>query len=130
MKSWMKGLITVAILIISLVVGFTFQLKNMEKKVNAEFAKIEPIQKGSLRDGEYIGAFGVFVNSARVKVTVKKGKIATVEILEQKAAKGYEASDIPARIVEAQQPAVDAVSGATNSSKVIMVAVNAALTAK
>lgn len=130
MNAIKKIVIPIVILIASLVAGFMFQINSMEKKVETEFAKIQPIKKGSLRDGEYIGAFGAFVNTARVKVLVKGGKITSVEILEQKAAKGYEATDIPARIVEAQQPLVDAVSGATNSSKVIMIAVNAALTAK
>lgn len=86
-----------------------------------------PVQ--GLADGVYEGEFTSFPNSARVAVTIAGGRIAKVEVLfhggswvGDKAVKG-----IPGRIVDKQSTQVDAVTGATNSSQVIMNATENAL---
>ncbi|MHC4818920.1 MAG: FMN-binding protein [Planctomycetota bacterium] len=89
-----------------------------------------PVRAGELRDGVYEGEAKSFPNKAKVRVTVKRGRILDVEILSHFASGiGHKADDvIPGRIVAEQSTAVDAVTGATNSSRVIMNAVEAALT--
>jgi len=88
-----------------------------------------PVRAGELVDGVYEGDFKSFPNSARVKVTVARGRIFDVEIVSHSASGiGHRADAvIPGRIVEKQSTAVDAVTGATNSSRVIMNAVEVAL---
>ena len=88
-----------------------------------------PVRAGELKDGVYEGAAKSFPNQAKVRVTVKRGRIHDVEILSHFASGiGHKADDvIPGRIVAEQSTAVDAVTGATNSSRVIMNAVEAAL---
>lgn len=88
-----------------------------------------PVRAGELRDGVYKGEFKSFPNSAHVRVTVARGRIENVEILSWFGSGiGRKANDvIPGRIVAEQSTAVDAVTGATNSSRVIMNAVEVAL---
>ena len=81
-----------------------------------------------LVDGLYEGSYKHGANYARVEVTIKYRKIIGASIIEHKAWKGKKAEEpILKRIVEKQSTAVDAVSGATNSSNVIMNAVHLAL---
>jgi uncharacterized protein with FMN-binding domain len=95
---------------------------------------IAPVLGGRLQgrgvpDGVYEGEFSSFPDSARVRVTVEGGRIAKVEVLESFGswiATGAEKT-IPERIVTDQSTSVDAVTGATNSSRVIMNAAEEAL---
>jgi len=79
-------------------------------------------------DGIYEGSYKAGPNKAIVKVTIKDGKITDVEIIKHDAWKGKKAEPvIPKSIVENQSTKVDAVSGATNSSYVIMNAAQKAI---
>jgi uncharacterized protein with FMN-binding domain len=61
-------------------------------------------------------------------VSVKDGKITNVRLVKRFASWiGARADTIPAEIVKAQSLDVDAVSGATSSSKTILMAAEAAL---
>ena len=83
----------------------------------------------ALVDGEYEGRYRSFPNSAHVAVRLVDGRIAAVELLHHGASwVGARAAEpITERIVAEQSAQVDAVSGATNSSVVIMNAVQDAL---
>lgn len=86
------------------------------------------VEQDQLKDGIYEGSFKHGPNSATVKVTIKNSKILDVEILKHDAWKGKKADPIiPRRIVDAQSTDVDVVTGATNSSRVIMNAVQNAI---
>jgi uncharacterized protein with FMN-binding domain len=83
----------------------------------------------SLKDGKYEGSYRNGPNSARVAVTIKNKRVEAVTVLRHFSSwvgKGAE-TVIPARIVAAQSVDVDVVSGATNSSRVIMNAARNAL---
>lgn len=82
-----------------------------------------------LTDGVYEGSYRHGPNSAKVRVIISQGKIVDIELIKHFASwKGDKANEIiPQRIVAEQSTAVDAVSGATNSSRVIMNAVQKAL---
>lgn len=88
-----------------------------------------PVTPGCLRDGTYEGSYRKWPNSSRVRVTVTYGRIASVEVVKHGASWiGQRArAPIAARIVQQQSTAVDAVSGATNSSRTIMNAAEVAL---
>jgi uncharacterized protein with FMN-binding domain len=87
------------------------------------------VRTGSIPDGVYEGRYRSPPNSARVQVDIEGGRIARVTLLHHGASWiGAKAAPvIPGRIVEKQSTDVDAVSGATNSSRVIMNAVQDAL---
>ncbi len=88
-----------------------------------------PVVSERLKDGTYEGSASSWPNSVTVKVTIADGKIAKIEFLSHysswigKKAEG----PIPQRIIEKQSTNVDAVTGATNSSRVIMNAVQDAV---
>ena len=86
------------------------------------------LEQDKLLDGIYEGSFKGGPNYAEVKVTIKGQKIVSIEIIKHDAWKGKKAEPIiPKRIIEQQSTDVDAVSGATNSSHVIMNAVQRAI---
>jgi len=87
------------------------------------------IEEEKLADGVYEGSYRHGPNRAKVRVKISQGKIVDIELIKHFASwKGDKANDIiPQRIIAEQSTAVDAVSGATNSSRVIMNAVQKAL---
>jgi uncharacterized protein with FMN-binding domain len=87
------------------------------------------IEGNKLRDGVYEGFYRKGLNKAVVKVTIAGGRIVDVECIEHFASwKGKKAEEvIPKRIVAEESTRVDAVTGATNSSRVIMNAVQRAI---
>lgn len=89
---------------------------------------VGPVEQGKLIDGIYEGSYRAGINKALVKVTIKDKKIVNIEILKHRAWKGKKAEPIiPGRIIENQSTKVDVVTGATNSSRVIMNAVQKAI---
>lgn len=80
-------------------------------------------------DGVYEGSYTSFPNFAKVRVTVSDHRIQAVELLRHVASERAKDAEvvIPRRIVEQQSTDVDAVTGATNSSRVIMHATAKAL---
>ena len=87
------------------------------------------IEQRRLVDGVYDGSYRHGPNSAMVRVTISGGKVVDIELIKHFASwMGDKANEIiPQRIVAEQSTDVDAVSGATNSSRVIMNAVQDAL---
>lgn len=82
----------------------------------------------NVTDGVYVGEYDVDFVYAKVEVTVQNGAITNIDILEHKNGRGSRAEVVVDRILKEQKIEVDAVSGATNSSTVIMKAVENALT--
>ncbi len=78
-------------------------------------------------DGVYTGEYDVGYIYAKVSVAVKAGRIDNIAILEHNNERGSSAERVTDQIVDSQTTHVDTVSGATNSSKVIMKAVEKAL---
>ena len=87
------------------------------------------IEHERLMDGVYEGSYRSLPNSAVVKVTIDEGRIVNVELVKHFASwNGKKVTEvIPRRIVSEQSTRVDAVTGATNSSRVIMNAVQRAV---
>ena len=88
---------------------------------------IETKDAANIPDGTYIGECDVGYISAKVSVTVRAGEIASIELIEYKHDRGAAAVRTVDDILNQQRVEVDAVSGATNSSRVIMKAVDDAL---
>jgi uncharacterized protein with FMN-binding domain len=88
---------------------------------------IESIDIKSVKDGIYEGTCDLDLVSATVQVEVQQGVIKSVNILKQKHGPDMGAEEIALSIVDKQSVIVDAKTGATNSSRIIMKAVETAL---
>ena len=86
------------------------------------------VTQKTLKDGVYQGEFGGFYNKAVVKVTIQNNKITHIDVLKSTGLKGGKILPVlPERIIEQQSTKVDAVTGATHSSNVLMNAVENAI---
>ncbi len=87
-----------------------------------------PVDPAKFADGTYEGSYRGGPNKAIVEVTIKDNAIVNIKIIQHQAWKGKKAEEtIVERIIARQSTRVDAVSGATNSSRVIMNAVQLAI---
>lgn len=100
-------------------------LKKYQQQVDD--IKIENVDLSRVPDGTYIGNAEVLWVAAEVKVIVKDHKIVNIDLIKHKNERGKNAEVIPEKVVEAQSLQVEAISGATNSSKVILKAIENAL---
>jgi uncharacterized protein with FMN-binding domain len=82
----------------------------------------------SIPDGTYRGYFDGGLVKATVDALMASGRIENVTIVSHKCGKGKPAEVIVNEVVRRQKLEVDAVSGATRSSKVILKAIEVALT--
>ncbi len=128
MKRKRTILLTVLIVVIGAVIAamglMSYAERNLERLVSST---ITDVDLAKLEDGVYMGSYKAFPVSAEVRVTIEGQRITGIELLEHNNGKGAPAEVIPDRVVEAQSLDVDAVSGATYSSKVILKAIENAL---
>lgn len=89
--------------------------------------EITDIDISRITDGTYTGEYNVDFINAKAEVTVKAGATTMIDLLEHKNERGAPAEKITGDIIREQKVDVDAISGATNSSKVIKKAVENAL---
>lgn len=87
----------------------------------------DDIKISDVSDGQYEGECDAGYIYARVRVTVQSGSITNIELIEHQNERGTPAEVITNKMIEEQKVDVDAISGATNSSKVIKKAVENAL---
>jgi uncharacterized protein with FMN-binding domain len=124
-KKILIGAGAILVVIIVAITLFSMRYRTMVQRIEEE--NIESIRLESVEDGVYNGSFAEFLVSIDLNVTIKDHRITEIEVVEQSAGPGYEATETLDRIKAAQSPRVDAVSGATGSSKAIMIAVSNAL---
>ena len=133
----MKSKYAVIVFILFLLFGCSTdepeRVKNMSMSNEIEQIKsmdISPVDAANVPDGEYIGEFPFRQRYLyRVKVTVKSGRIADIEVLENGTENEYAEKGLGVipRMLREQSPEVDAVSGATVTSKALMKCVQKAL---
>ena len=125
-----KVLIIGALLIVVIGSIFYIGINSKLKDFSKEVAQIEVsnIDMDRIDDGIYTGEFYMsdFVG-AKVKVTVDNNEITKIEFLDHKYGKGRKAEVITEDVIEKQSLEVDAISGATGSSRVILKAIEDAL---
>ena len=98
-----------------------------------ESESFSEIAISQLPDGTYLGQSSNIGKKVVLKVTVEEGRMKHIEVLNQGYAStiGEKAFQyLPEKIILAQSPKVDAISGATSSSKQIKSAVYNALSPK
>jgi len=98
-----------------------------DTKEKLESTLINEVDLTEVSDGEYEGFYDAYMIKAKVKVSVADHRITNVEIIEHDTGKGKKAEQLTDIVVEKQSLKVDAISGATGSSKVILKAIELAL---
>lgn len=122
-------MVILAILILCLFAG-GFYLKSIgDYKAKVDALTFDEIDLTKVEDGIYEGQCDTGVVRARVQVTVRDHRLERIELLEHENGRGTPAEAILDQMVQEQTTTVDAVSGATCSSKVIRKAVETALAA-
>lgn len=124
-----KVIITVicAAIIVSASFGVNYLLRVRKYKKIVSEIKLRKIDLDKVSDGIYEGSFDAIILAAKVNVEVKNHKITDINLIENKNERGERAKVMPEKVVHAQSLQVDTVTGATNSSKVILKAIENAL---
>lgn len=117
------GLIILAILVMAL--PLLLKLKRYQSDANR--AGTVDIDLSKVSDGVYTGSYDSGPVVVEVKVTVSGHAITDIELVKHRNGQGSAAEAITGKIIAAQSLKVDVVSGATMSSKVILLAIENAL---
>lgn len=104
---------------------YVFQLREYKKRI-AEIT-ISDVDLSQIPNGSYEGSYDAIMVAAKVRVDIRNHKINDIKLIEHKQERGAKAERIVNDIKNAQSLKVDTVTGATNSSKVILKAVQNAL---
>jgi uncharacterized protein with FMN-binding domain len=128
MKKGYKALIiiaaAIAVLVVACVIAVSVMNKNLEALNNVE---VKDVVLSAVADGTYDGSSGAFPVMAEVRVTVSDHVITDIELVSHSHGPEHGADAITDEVVKAQSLDVDGVSGATYSSKVILLAIDDAL---
>lgn len=117
--------LVLALILIAHITYCVVSLDEYQQKI-AEISFSNP-QVSSVADGQYIGECDVGYIFVKVKVTVKDGTIIDIQLLDHRNERGKAGEGVVGKMLVQQHTDVDAVSSATNSSKVIKKAVENAL---
>ena len=119
------ALIFIIGIVIAVFLAFSGFEKNLEELKKIPISDVDLTQ---ISDGTYRGSYSHTPVSAEVEVTVKDYKITKIDIISHDNGFGKKAEAITDEVVEKGTLKVDAVSGATHSSLVILKAIENALT--
>lgn len=125
MRRILKNLaITIAIIAIAGFAGFSYIQGNLDRLAKTPIAELDLT---NVPNGTYRGKCTKFPITVIVEVLVENHTIASILLVQHTNGQGQDAEALPERIVEAQSLKVETVSGATYSSKAIMLAIIDAL---
>lgn len=120
--------ILLSVVLVLLVVGaVAFYQISQSLQSLLEEAEVTDIDFETVPDGTYRGSFGGIPVYASVETHVVDGRVETIRLLEHRHGRGWSGEAVVERIVDSQSLSVDAVSGATISSLVIVKAVEKSL---
>lgn len=125
-KKIILGVICIAVISIGIIGGrYLYQTWEYKRLISEIVISSPNISK--LPDGVYEGSYNAILVAADVSVTVEGNKIKEIKLNKHKNERGLKAEAITDKVIAAQSLEVDAVSGATNSSRVILKAIDNAL---
>jgi uncharacterized protein with FMN-binding domain len=125
-KIWPFVLLGILIGIFLIGAGFVKYLDSNMDKVTS--AMIKEVDLSRIEDGIYKGSYNAFPVIVDVEVTIHSHSITKIKLIKHMNGQGSAAENITDIVIEAQSLQVDVVSGATYSSKVILKAIEDALT--
>lgn len=122
--------IGLSVLVIVIIVGVAFSAFMKRSEANFEALMEIPVlgvDLTTISDGQYSGVYSVFPVSVEVTVEVASHEIVSISIDKHVNGQGGAAEVIVDEVIRQQSLGVDMVSGATYSSKVILMAIEDAL---
>lgn len=125
-KKILLSIICVVVLTVG-IFGVRYVISVEKYKETIKQIKIGSVDLSKISNGTYTGSFDAVYIAAKVSVTVKDKRITNITLLSHKNERGKPAEVIPEKVLEAQSLQVDTISGATNSSKVILKSIENAL---
>ena len=128
MKKPVKIILIIFSVLILLIIAATVYFSASAKKLEAlRDISVEDVDLSMVPDGTYTGKHEVFPVLVTVDVTVSNHVITEIELVRHFNGQGQAAESITETVIQEQSLEVDVVSGATYSSKVILLAVKDAL---
>jgi uncharacterized protein with FMN-binding domain len=128
MKKWLKTLFIIALVLVILVIAGAIAFNKINTNLeNLAVTPIEDVDLSLVEDGLYEGSYSVFPVAVDVNVNVINHQIISIIITKHNNGQGTPAEVIVQDVILAQSIEVDSISGATYSSKVILLAIKDAL---
>jgi len=127
MKKRVKiAIISLLVLVVPTIIYFTFFSSNGLADLKA--VEINVLQLETIEDGTYKGLYEYNDNVyASVEVTILNHEITIIDVIENTSSKADLVIEIPIEIIDAQSLQIDDVTGATISSRIVILAVQNAL---
>ena len=119
--------VLIAILLIGAVILALYMIRLNDYRSQIQNMQFSNIDIASIPDGTYTGESDANLVYVKVEVVVLDGTIVSIDLLRHEHGRGDSAEQIIDDIIEQQTIDVDAISGATSSSKVIRKAIENAL---
>lgn len=127
----MKKKILILFILFLIIISIIFMYKRAEILIQAKEIQINNVDLTKLEDGLYKGEYSLNgIVEAVVLVSVKNHSIVDIKLIKHNHGKGKKAEKLPSQVIKTQRLDLDVVSGATVSSKVILKAIENALTTK
>jgi uncharacterized protein with FMN-binding domain len=118
----------IILILIAVIIPFANRgLRFYRYQQQMETLELGEIHPETLPDGTYSGSYDVVLITVEVEVEVSDGIIREIQLIHEHD-RGARAEVVVQRVIENQSLNVDTVSGATDSSRVILKAVEQALT--
>lgn len=128
MKTRNKILLALLALVLITVIGSSIFVKRMESELLLLAQEvISDVDLSSANDGIFSATHKVLPIDVEVQVTVKNHTITNILLVKHFNGQGSAAEVLPSQILKVQSLKVDAIAGATYSSKVIVKAIQTAL---
>lgn len=125
MKKSKKALLIIFVVVLLLFIAGKIVMGNMVRNVHNISVSMPDLS--NIQDGDYIGEYSITPVHVKAEISVSNHQIANITILQHDNGLGNAAESIVNDVVEEQSLDVDAVSGATVSSKCILKAVESAI---
>lgn len=125
MKKSEKVLLVIFIVVLFLFIAGKIIIGNMVRDV--QNISVSMPNLSNVQDGNYIGEYTITPVFVKVEVSVSNHRITNITVLQHDNGLGSMAENIVNDVVEEQSLDIDAVSGATVSSKCILKAIENAI---
>ena len=125
MKKSKKVLMVICLMVLLLFIMGKITIGNMIK--NVQHISVSMPDLSDIQDGNYVGEYSIAPVYVQVEVFVNNHQIADIVIMQHDNGMGSAAESIVNDVIEEQSLDIDAVSGATVSSKCILKAVENAM---
>ena len=122
--------ILIGVLIVFTVIGISgyIVIQNMNKSLDSlKEIEIETIDLSTIQDGTYEGTYKAFPIEVIVEVTIVNHVITEIDLIKHVSGQGAPGEEVIDLVILDQSLDVDLISGATYSSKVILLAIEDAL---